>query len=262
MPHATLRMYAELNGYLGRDRRQRDILLALEGPCPARHLVERCRVPHTEVELLLRNGRPVDLEEPVAPGDRLAVYPPFLRLASKGPGFRPRRPPGPARFFADAQLGRLARHLRLLGFDTLYERDIGDAALVRRAADEARIVLSRDRDLLIRRGVEYGCHLRVDDPCEQLDRVLARYVLAQEAKPFTRCMECNGELHEVPKSEVTAELEAHTWQCFDAFWRCAGCGRVYWRGSHYERLRARVEKILAGVPSAGAGALSARSTQK
>jgi uncharacterized protein len=107
-------------------------------------------------------------------------------------------------------------------------------------------VLSRDRDLLIRRGVAYGCHLRVDEPLDQLDRVLARYVLAGEAKPFTRCMECNSELHEVPKSELAAELDPRTWQCFEAFWRCAGCGQVYWRGSHCDRLRTRVDAILAG----------------
>ena len=246
MPHATLRLYAELNGYLRRDRRQQDTVLAIDEPCPARHLIERCGVPHTEVELLLRNGRPIGLEAPVRPGDRLAVYPPFRSLAPGAPAALPRRPPGPARFFADAQLGRLARHLRLLGFDTLYERDIGDRALVRRAADEARIVLSRDRDLLIRRDVAHGCHLRIDDPLEQLRRVAARYALKREAQPFTRCMECNGELQSVPKSAVASEVDAQTRQLFDAFWRCNGCGRVYWRGSHYDRLQAMVERVLAG----------------
>ncbi len=252
MPHATLRLYAELNGYLRRDRRQRELLLALDGPCPARHLVERCGVPHTEVELLLRNGRPIGLEESVGPGDRLAVYPPFQRLGPDVPGVLPRRPPGPARFFADAQLGRLARHLRLLGFDTLYENAIDDRELVQRAVAERRIVLSRDRDLLVRRDVEYGCHLRVDDPLEQLRRVLARYALNDEARPFTRCMECNGDLHAVPKAELAPELDAHTRQCFDAFWRCSGCGRVYWRGSHYDRLQGLVEAVLAHGLAAGA----------
>jgi uncharacterized protein with PIN domain len=246
MSHATLRLYAELNGYLRSDRRQQDIQVTLGQPCPARHLVERCGVPHTEVELLLRNGCPVDLDAAIGPGDRLAVYPPLLRLAPSAQGFGRRRPPGAARFFADAQLGRLARHLRLLGFDTLYESCIGDRELVERARSGGRIVLSRDRDLLIRRDVEYGCHLRVDDPLEQLRRVLARYALVPEARPFTRCMECNGELHAVPKGEIASQVPPQTWQCFDAFWRCGGCGRVYWRGSHYDRLQARIDGVLAG----------------
>jgi uncharacterized protein with PIN domain len=245
MPHATLRLYAELNVYLRHDRRQRDLVLALDRPCPVRHLVERCGVPHTEVELVLRNGRPVALDARVAAGDRLAVYPPFGCLLPDVQHRQPRRPPGPACFFADAQLGRLARHLRLLGFDTLYYGGIDDRELVRRAAAEARIVLSRDRDLLIRREVVYGCHLRVDDPLQQLQVVLLRLDLAREARPFTRCMECNGALNPVPKSEIAAELDAQTRHSFDAFWRCSGCARIYWQGSHYDRLRERVDAALA-----------------
>lgn len=249
MPHATLRLYAELNGYLRSDRRQQALPLGLDKPCPARHLVERCGVPHTEVALLLRNGLPIGLDEAVGPGDRLAVYPPFHNLAPDATTVLPRRPPGPARFFADAQLGRLARHLRLLGFDTRYENDIGDRELVQRAVAEGRIVLSRDRDLLFRREVGHGCHLRSDDPREQLRRVLVRYELAAEARPFTRCMECNGALQPVAKSAVESELDVQTRECFDAFWRCDGCGRVYWRGSHYDRLRKRVDGMLEQHPA-------------
>ena len=126
MAYATLRFYAELNDLLPARRRQRDWTLAFEPPAPARHLIETCGVPHTEVELILHQGASIGLETPVGDGDRLAVYPmfescdvrPLLRLRP-----RPLRRP---RFLADAHLGALARRLRMLGFDTIWHNDLGD----------------------------------------------------------------------------------------------------------------------------------------
>ena len=138
MAYATLRFYAELNDFLPAQRRQRDWTLAFEPPAPARHLIETCGVPHTEVELILREGASIGLETPVGDGDRLAVYPmfescdvrPLLRL-------RP-RPLRRLRFLADAHLGALARRLRMLGFDTIWHNDLGDGPLARLAVLEHR----------------------------------------------------------------------------------------------------------------------------
>jgi uncharacterized protein with PIN domain len=233
----TLRFYAELNDYLSPKLRRQDIGIHLAGPCPVRHLIETHGVPHTEVEVILINGVSVDLEAPVHDGDLVSVYPmfealdvsPLLRLRPE-----PLREP---RFFADAQLGRLARHLRLLGFDTRYENSIDDADLVRRAAAERRIILSRDRALLMRRDVTHGCHIRQDDPREQLTYVIRRCDLSRACHPFTRCIECNGRLEAVSKDKVADKLEPETAACFDEFWRCEGCGGIYWKGSHYDRLQ-------------------------
>ncbi|MGB5200036.1 MAG: Mut7-C RNAse domain-containing protein [Sedimenticolaceae bacterium] len=244
MAHATLRFYAELNDYLPAALRQRDITLDFRPPCPVRHLVETLQVPHTEIEILLINGVSVDLEATVYDGDRISVYPvweaidvaPLLRLRNF--------PLRETRFFADAQLGRLARYLRLLGFDTLYSRDIDDADLVRQAVAQRRIVLTRDRDLLMRRAVTHGCHIRQDDPVAQLRYVIARCDLTGSVHPFTRCMECNDLIDPVRKAAILDQLEPITRDAFHDFWRCRGCGRIYWKGSHFEKLQGLIDAVL------------------
>jgi len=244
MALATLRFYEELNDYLPSQMRKRDIAVHFEPPCPIRHLIETQGVPHTEVEIILLNGVSVDLEAPVHDADRVSIYPmfealdvtPLLRLRPD-----PLREP---RFFADAQLGRLTRYLRLLGFDTLYENRIDDADLVQKATAGQRIILSRDRALLMRRDVSHGCHIRNDNPMEQLAQVIRRCDLSRVSRPFTRCMECNGPIEAVSKQDVAATLEPETLACFEAFWRCGDCGQIYWKGSHYERLQRLVTAVL------------------
>ena len=244
MATATIRFYEELNDYLPKPLRRHDIAVRFDSPCPVRHLIETQGVPHTEVEIILINGISVDLEAPARDADRISVYPmfealdisPLLRLRP-----RPLREP---RFFADAQLGRLARHLRLLGFDTRYQNSIDDAELVRQAVAERRIILSRDRALLMRRDVSHGLHLRLDDPQEQLIHVIRRCDLARSSHPFTRCIECNHRIEAIAIQQVEQRLQPETIASFDEFWQCTGCGRVYWKGSHYERLRQRVAAAL------------------
>lgn len=244
MAEATFRFYEELNDYLPLAQRKRDISLSFDSPCPVRHLIESLGIPHTEIELIVIDGVSVDLETPLHDGDRVAVYPVFEAL-DVTPLLRLRpHPMRELRFFADAQLGRLARYLRLLGFDTLFESGVDDAELVRRAGHERRIVLSRDRGLLMRRAVTHGIHIRRDAPRDQLTQVMQRCDLATQARPFTRCMECNGLIEAVTKAEVLARLEPATRHYYDAFWRCTACDRIYWKGTHYRRLEALVAKLL------------------
>lgn len=243
MATATLRCYAELNDYLAPDRRQRDIALEFTPPTPLRHLAESLGVPHTEIELALRNGETIDLEAPVADGDRIALYPVFeafdirpeLRLRA-----RPLRAP---RFLADAHLGKLAGYLRLLGFDTRHENDIGDPALVALAAREGRILLSRDRDLLMHKAVSRGCHLRSTEPRDQLAYLVERLQLCGLIRPFSRCTVCNAEVAPVAKAEILDRLPDSVARLNDEFWRCTGCGRVYWQGSHWRALKELVGKL-------------------
>jgi uncharacterized protein with PIN domain len=244
---ATFRFYEELNDFLTPEQRKRDLSLSFTAPCPVRHLIENCGVPHTEVELILINGRSVDLETPVQDGDRVAVYPVFEAF-DVSPLVRIREHPlRHPRFIADAHLGRLARYLRLLGFDTLFGNDPGDQALAASAGRERRILLTRDRMLLMRREVTRGCYIRAQRPLEQLAQVMARCDLYRLTRPFSRCMKCNGTLEPVPKASVAAQLSQGTRNTHDRFWRCGGCGQVYWQGSHYERLR----RLVAAFESSG-----------
>jgi len=243
MAVATFRFYEELNDFLPPSQRKRDIPLAFEPPVPVRHLIETLGVPHTEVELILVDGHSVGLEQRLEGDERISVYPQFETL-DVTPLLRIRdRPLRDTRFIADAHLGKLARYLRLLGFDTLYRNDMGDDQLVRCAENERRILLTRDRSLLMRRDLSRGCYVRQQPLRAQIANLLRRLDLYRSIRPFTRCMCCNGRLHEVPKEEVMALLPAGARMAFDTFWRCESCGRVYWKGSHYDRLKAFVSSL-------------------
>src|SRR5262245_42550880 len=199
--------------------------------------------PLTEVDFVIVTGESVDFTYRVHDGDRIAVYPVFEAL-DIGPItiVRP-EPLREPRFFADAHLGRLARHLRLLGFDTAYERDCDDAHLAATAAAEGRIVLTRDGGLLKRNVVTHGLFVRAKQPRAQLHEVVRRLQLASRLNPFTRCLVCNEPLTGVSKEQVAAQVPERAWHSHEQFMRCGRCGRVYWPGTHYERLRRLVEDI-------------------
>jgi uncharacterized protein with PIN domain len=251
MATATLRCYAELNDFLPPARRQRDFALAFVAPAPVRHLIGLAGVPPTEVELVLLNGCSVDLEATVADGDRLAVYPVFEAFDIR-PALRLRpRPLRRPRFIADAHLGALARGLRMLGFDTLWFNDIGDAGLARLAAEQHRILLSRDRQLLMRQAVTHGCFVRAAPTWQQLAALVERLQLCADIAPFSRCTVCNALVEPVAATAVRERVPAGVCAREQSFWRCTGCGRVYWKGSHWRAMQRRIEAICPSVAGSG-----------
>ena len=246
MGRASFRFYEELNDFLPPARRKRDLPLEFDDAAPLRHWIESFGVPHTEIEIVLVNGESVDLERVLRDGDRVSVYPafealdvtPLLRLRP-----RPLREP---RFLADAHLGRLAGYLRMLGFDTRFRNDWSDAELVREAAAEHRTVLTRDRALLMRRGVTHGCYVHEVKPARQLVALIERLDLCRRLRPFTRCIRCNEPLETLPEGAIPATVPPGARRRHARFFRCRGCGQVYWKGSHYARMRARIRDACPG----------------
>jgi len=146
------------------------------------------------------------------------------------------------RLLVDAMLGRLAHWLRLMGYDTAYWRDGSDTDLIRQARAEGRLILTRDRQLAGRRGI-----LAVLIASESLDEQIAevRSALGSCApgtpEPFTRCPECNGKLHNLSREDARDLVPPYVWQTQPLFRRCADCGRVYWKGTHWPGLQSRLE---------------------
>ena len=108
---------------------------------------------------------------------------------------------------------------------------------------EGRILLTRDRRLLMRKAVRYGCCLRSTDPREQLIEVVRRYGLADQARPFRRCLRCNQPLEAVSKDEIIDRLQPLTRLYFEEFSICPGCHQVYWKGSHYDHMRELIAQL-------------------
>ena len=248
MKQACFRFYAELNDFLPPGRRMVGFTRAFEGSPSVKDLIEALGVPHTEVDLILVNGISVDFSYRVREGDRISVYPVFESIDIT-PLVRVRpRPLRETRFVLDAHLGRLAGYLRMLGFDTLYRNDYRDEELERISGSEGRILLTRDRGLLKRSRVTHGYCLRETDPRRQLAEVVQRFDLRRSIAPFQRCLHCNSLLQPIRKEAICDRLPPRTKQYYDGFFVCPACDRIYWKGSHYERMRQLIEALLQPAP--------------
>jgi len=229
------RFHAELNDLLPPALRGHTFEHACAERATAKHAIEALGVPHTEVGLILVDGQPAEPGQLLREADSLEVFPaapPPLSAEAPLP-----------RFLADAHLGGLARRLRLLGFDTELARDAPDRGLADLADGDGRIVLSRDRELLKHRRVARGRYVRALDTDGQLREVVAHFGLRERIHPFTRCLECNTSLRLANRAEVADRLPPRVAAEQTEFTACDGCGRVYWGGSHWRRLRSVVDAV-------------------
>lgn len=234
---ASFRFYEELNDFLAEGRRKRDFDIEVDRARSVKDAIESAGVPHTEVDLILVDGVSVGFEHLLRGGERVSVYPMF-ELIDISPVVRLRpRPLRDPRFVADVHLRSLARHLRMAGFDTLWDGGWDDDEIVRLAALQRRTILTRDKGMLRRREVERGYFVRATGSEPQLAEVLRALQLEPLVRAFARCRECNTLLEDVPKSEVLDRLPDQVRAHYDRFRRCPGCERVYWEGTHYERMR-------------------------
>jgi len=147
------------------------------------------------------------------------------------------------KFIADVHLGKLARKLRLLGFDTYFESNLDDNEIIRMSLAESRIVLSRDKELINNSRITQGYRILSSDPREQIREVMIRFDLQNNLNPFSRCIDCNGMIENVSKESVNEYLPPKTRQYFDEFFRCHDCGKIYWEGSHYENMKKQIQNL-------------------
>ncbi len=244
---AEFRFYQELNDFLPLARRGRSFSFAFYGTPSVKDAVEAIGVPHPEVDLILVDGVSVIFGHLLQGGERVAVYPVFEALdIAPLQHLRP-APLREPRFAVDANLGKLARYLRLLGFDTVFKNHIADAHLVQLALSERRIILSRDIGLLKRGEVTHGYWLRATAPRTQLRELVAALQLESLCRPFSRCAQCNQQLHEVDKVSLRSRLPADTLSYYERFMQCSRCRKLYWSGSHYRRMSRFFASLQAGV---------------
>lgn len=215
-------------------------------------VIEACGVPHTEVDLILINGKAAGFEKVLAQdalvdvrgmeSNRVTLFP-ENRLQVREI----------RKFVADGHLGKLVRDLRLLGIDVIYDRDAEDRQLIETATSQNRALLTRDRRLLMHGTLRHGYYLRSQNPLEQTMEVILRFDLASTLTPFARCLRCNAALQPAPKEAVLDQLEPLTKIYYEEFRRCPDCEQVYWSGSHFEKLQARIESIRARLMNATGG---------
>lgn len=241
---AFFRFYEELNDFLPSEKRKLRMPYHFSGKPSIKDAIEAQGIPHPEVDLIIVNGDSVGFDYHLRDGDQVAVYPVFESFDIT-PIVKLRKTPlRVSRFIVDVNLGKLARQLRMLGFDTLYDNRFKDRTVAEIASREQRIVLTRDRRLLQARIITHGYWVRSPLPDEQIREVIKRFDLFSQMAPFQRCFECNGLIQAVEKGQIIDRLQPKTKQYYEAFYICPDCGRIYWEGSHFARLRPTVEALM------------------
>jgi len=217
-------------------RGQKRVEYELTRQASVKDIIEALGVPHTEVGRLTVAGREISFAAPGGNNDTLDVYPLSPPVDVSVPTLlRPKPLPGVA-FAVDMNVGKLATLLRMAGFDTFFRNDISDPELVEAAVREKRILLSKDMDLLKRKEVAFGYLVREIDPEQQLAEIVRLFGIKKQFKPLSRCLRCNGLLQPVEKGRIIEQLEPLTKKYYDSFRQCLGCGKIYWAGSHRDKM--------------------------
>lgn len=249
MVNATFRFEDTLGPFLAPSRRGQAIAQQCADTATLKHAIEVLGVPHTEIGRVLVNGEPAALDRRVRDGDDVAVYSTLAQAlgTEDGSGCLPCR----KGFIADSHLGGLSRLLRMAGFDTLYDNHYHDSDIQAIALREDRVVLTRDRELLKRRAIGHGCYVHALEPAEQLREVAQRFDLARAARPFSLCLHCNAPLRPVDKAAVRNRVPEMAWSRHDRFTTCDVCQRVFWAGTHWQRMQRLLGETLQDVETHG-----------
>ncbi len=197
----------------------------------------------SQVQAIFANGTAVDFFYALKGQEQVKIYPVEIPLQLPEGYLLRSEIGGTGKFILDVHLGKLARTLRMLGFDCYYENEQSDQEIAARAEREDRIVLSRDVGLLKHKVIQQGHWLRSQNPEEQLREVIHYYKLVDKFRPFTRCLACNGNIVETEKAKVVHRLPPKTRQYYKDFFQCLSCEKVYWKGSHYEQMKASLNAL-------------------
>lgn len=232
MPTAQFTFHGNLRDFLLPGKKHSPISYSFNNTPAVKDAIEAIGIPHVEVNTIVINGHTVSFSHPLHAGAVVEVYP-FLQI-----------PFASSCFVLDVHLGKLATLLRLLGFDTLYQNNFTDKQIVSIAKEQERIVLTRDIGLLKHKSIQRGYWLRSQQPVAQVKETVHRFSLGNNVHPFRRCLSCNGLIQPVAKQDILDQLPPNTVLYFHEFYQCRNCKKVYWKGSHYERMLQLISDIL------------------
>jgi uncharacterized protein with PIN domain len=148
------------------------------------------------------------------------------------------------KFVVDRMLGKLAKGLRMLGYDTVYYRGEGAYPLIKMAREEGRVILTRNSNLIPKRPEDRIQRIKEDKPFLQLKELIQKKVISLNDEPlFSRCLLCNILLDGILREEVEGNVPDFIFFQYKKFFRCPQCLRIYWQGSHQENMKRWVEKL-------------------
>lgn len=243
MHKVYLRFYEELNEFLPEAKRKKRFTHNYIDRTSVKDLIESLGVPHTEVDLILVNGKSENFRYLINDGDDISIYPIFESFdISEAQHLRP-KPLRKPKFVADVHLGRLARYLRMIGLDVLYKNNFDDDEIVQLSSTERRAILTKDRGILKRNDVTHGYWVRSIKVEEQVKEILYRFSLQKEIKEFSRCVECNELLKPVKKELIISQLPHKVAEKQVEFYECPSCKKIYWKGTHHQKMMDFIRSI-------------------
>ncbi len=242
----TLIFHGDLAQLLGKKKSNR-IVYPLTRRASIKDIIESCGVPHTEIGSMSFRGGNINFDFIPKTTGVIDIIPVSTTSISSPAGTLLRPPPSKFRFMVDINVAKLVPLLRMSGLSADLipvkpERKLAQVASM--VNDRQCILLTRNRELLKMKAVEHARLLRNQQPIEQLKEVIELYGLQSELKPFSRCMACNGLLKKVAKSDIEHRLLPLTQKYYFHFKQCISCQKVFWRGSHYERMANIIESIV------------------
>ena len=244
MNRAYFRFYEELNDFLPPEKRKQTFEYYFELNPSVKDAVEAIGVPHTEIDLIIANGKSVSFDYLISDNDYISVYPVFESLDISNIIHLREKPLRECKFIADSHLGKLARYLRIFGFDTIYEKKIGAEKIIEIALKEKRTILTRSVSLLKNKKITHGYFIRSENPVEQIKQVIRQSDLYKLINPFTICPVCNGQLIETQKNEIINIIPAQTALHHNQFKKCKSCQKIYWQGTHWNKINSLLHEIL------------------
>ncbi len=243
MKKAYIRFYEELNDFLPLQKRKKRYYIIYKGTPSVKDLIESQGVPHTEVDLILINGKSVRFMYKLKGEEDISVYPVFESFDISGiQKLRPkplRRP----KFVLDVHLGTLSKYMRMLGFDVKYQNNYSDSRIIDLSLKDRRAILTRDLGILKQRRVTRGYWVRNTKPVKQIEEIVERFNLKNEIKEFSRCMECNSILKSIDMEKVVSRIPPKVKAYQKEYYFCKKCDKVYWKGTHYEKMKILIEKL-------------------
>ncbi len=244
MKNAYFRFYEELNDFLPEGKKKKQFEHNFHGRDSIKDMVESIGVPHIEIDMILVNGSSVDFSYIVQDKDEISVYPMFESFDISNVQHLRAKPLRNPKFIADVQLGTLAKYMRMLGLDTFYRNSYWKNEIIEISLKERRVILTKDKDLLKRTEITHGYWIRNDNPDQQIKELIKRFDLRNEIKEFTRCFQCNTELINVDKKDIQEKLPPKIREQQNEFSFCGSCNKIYWKGTHYEKMSAAIARII------------------
>ncbi len=245
MKTAYLRFYEELNNFLPKEKKKIRFTHQFNNNPTVKDMIESFDIPHTQVDLILVNDKSVDFSYIVQDGDNISVYPVFESLNIKNISKVREEPLREIKFLVDFHLGKLARYLRMLGFDTLYQNKYNPSKIIKISKSEKRIIISKSRQLLKIKDITHGYCLTESNPEKQLKKVLYRFDLYANINPFSRCIICNTKLKPVNKETVIDKIPEKVKELHQEFATCQNCKKIYWKGTHYENMIKFIDRLMS-----------------